>query len=113
MRRTFWFVSGIAAGAGGTRYVKRKVAAAADKLRPSNVAHSATDTVSRGLHRVADAVKEGAAAARHRERELRAERDGLLVRLEDHLSEGDELLVDGQAVESGRVIVMRQRDRKR
>jgi len=35
------------------------------------------------------------------------------VRLTDHLTEGDELLVDGEAVESGRVIVMRQRDPNR
>jgi hypothetical protein len=35
------------------------------------------------------------------------------VRLGDHLTEGDQLLVDGEAVESGRVIVMRQRDPKR
>ena len=113
MRRTVWFVSGVAAGAAGTGYAKRKVAAAANKLRPSNVASTATGAVSRGVHRVADAVKEGVSAARRRERELKAERDGLLVRLSDHLTEGDQLLVDGEAVESGRVIVMRQRDPKR
>ena len=113
MRRTVWFVSGVAAGVAGVGYTKRKVAAAADKLKPSNVAHSATSAVSRGVHRVSDAVKEGVSAARRRERELKAERDGLLVRLSDHLTEGDELLVDGEAVESGRVIVMRQRDPQR
>lgn len=113
MRRAVWFVSGIAAGAAGTSYAKRKVTAAANKLRPSNVAHSATDAMGRGVHRVADAVKEGVTAGRRRERELKAERDGMVVRLSDHLTEGDELLVDGEAVESGRVIVMRQRDPKR
>lgn len=113
MRRVAWFVSGVAAGAAGTGYAKRKVSAAANKLRPSNVASSATEAVSRGVHRVTDAVKEGVSAARRRERELKAERDGLLVRLSDHLTEGDELLVDGEAIESGRVIVMRQRDPKR
>ena len=113
MRRAAWFVSGIAAGVAGTGYAKRKVSAAANKLRPSNVAHSATDAMGRGVHRVTDAVKEGVSAARRRERELKAERDGMLVRLSDHLTEGDELLVDGEAVESGRVIVMRQRDPKR
>jgi hypothetical protein len=113
MRRTVWFVGGVAAGAAGTSYAKRKVAAAANKLRPSNVAHSATGAVSRSVHRITDAVKEGVSAARRRERELRAERDGLVVRLCDQLTEGDQLLVDGEAVESGRVIVMRQRDPKR
>jgi hypothetical protein len=113
MRRVTWFVGGIATGAVGAGYAKRKVSSAASKLRPSNVASSATHAVSRGVHRVTDAVREGVAAARRRERELEAERDGRLVRLSDHLAEGDELLVDGELVESGRVIVMRQRDPKR
>ena len=113
MRRTVWFVSGAVAGAAGTGYAKRKVAAAANKLRPSNVAHTATGALGRGVHRVTDAVKEGVSAARRRERELKAEREGRLVRMGDHLTEGDQLLVDGEAVESGRVIVMRQRDPKR
>ena len=113
MRRAVWFVGGVAAGVTGAGYAKRKVTAAANKLKPSNVAHSATDAVSRGAHRISDAVKEGVSAARRRERELKAERDGLLVRLSDHLPDGDELLVDGEAVESGRVIVMRQRDPQR
>lgn len=113
MRRAVWFVGGVAAGVSGAGYAKRKVTAAANKLKPSNVAHSATDAVGRGAHRISDAVKEGVSAARRRERELKAERDGLLVRLSDHLTDGDELLVDGDAVESGRVIVMRQRDPQR
>lgn len=113
MRRVAWFVGGVAAGASGAGYAKRRVSAAAAKLKPTNVAHSATGAMGRGVHRVTDAVKEGVSAARRRERELRAERDGRLVRLSDHLGEGDELLVDGELVESGRVIVMRQRDRER
>lgn len=112
MRRAAWFVGGIAAGVTGAGYTKRKVAAAVGKLKPSNVAHSASTAVGRGVHRVTDAVKEGVGAARRRERELKAERDGMLIRLSDHLTEGDELLVDGEAVESGRVIVMRQREAK-
>jgi hypothetical protein len=39
---------------------------------------------------------------------LRAERDGRLVRIGDHLHPGDEVLVDGTPVESGRVILMRR-----
>ena len=102
MRRAVWFVGGVAAGATGTGYVKRKISAAANKLKPTNVAHSAASALGRGLHRVTDAAKEGVTAARRRERELTAERDGLLVRLSDHLGDGDELLVDGELVESGR-----------
>lgn len=112
MRRAAWFAGGVAAGVMGAGYAKRKVVATANKLKPANVARSASDAVGRGFHRVTDAVREGVTAARRRERELKAERDGRLVRLTDHLSEGDELLVDGEAVESGRVIVMRQRNPK-
>ena len=113
MGRAVWFVGGVAAGATGAGYLKRKVRTAANKLRPSNVVHSASSVVGREVHRVTDAVREGVTAARRRERELKAERDGLLVDVTDQLGEGDELLVDGEAVESGRVIVMRQRHPKR
>ncbi len=108
--RAVWFVTGAAAGVAGTTVVKRKVAAAADKLRPSNVADAARGAVRRGRRRVIDAVKDGVITARRRERELVAERDGRLVRLSDHLGPGDELVVDGEVVESARVIVLRRRD---
>ncbi|WP_116998470.1 hypothetical protein [Desertimonas flava] len=112
-RRAVWFVGGAAAGASGAVYVKRKVTKAVDRVvdtvRPSNVASSATGAVRRAGHRVTEAVREGVTAARRRERELKAERDGRLVRLGDYLSDGDEVIVDGEPVESARVIVMRQR----
>ena len=112
-RRLVWFVGGAAAGASGAAYVKRKVNRAVDRVvetvRPSNVATSAGGAVRRAGQRVTDAVREGVAAARRRERELLAERDGRLVRLGDYLGDGDEVIVDGDPVESGRVIVMRQR----
>ena len=62
----------------------------------------------RAGRRVADAVREGRQAAQVRERELRAERDGRLVRLGDHLRPGDEVLVDGEPRRVGRVILMRR-----
>ena len=108
MRRAVWFVGGVAAGAAGAGYAKRKAADAARRLAPANVARGATNSVRRTGRRVADAVREGRQAARIRERELIAERDGRLVRLGDHLQPGDELLIDGEPVESGRVILMRQ-----
>jgi hypothetical protein len=110
MRRAVWFIGGVAAGVAGTGYAKRKVTAVARKIAPSNVARGAVDTARRSGRRVADAVREGRGAAQVRERELRAERDGRLVRLRDHLRPGDEVLVDGQLVESGRVILMRRSD---
>ena len=111
MRRAVWFVGGVATGVAGAGYAKRKVTVAARRLAPSNVARGATGSVKRTGRRVADAVREGRTAARVRERELLAERDGRLVRMGDHLQPGDELLVDGEPVESGRVILMRRRDR--
>lgn len=108
MRRVMWFVSGVAAGAAGAGYAKRKVVSAADRLRPSNVARSASAAVRRGGRRAADAVREGVSAARRREHELRAERDGLLVHLQDHLGDGDEVRVDGETVEPGRVVLLRK-----
>ena len=114
VRRVVWFAGGVVAGAAGAGYAKRKITATvtttARKLAPANVAKGAVGSVKRSGHRVADAVREGRAAAGVRERELRAERDGRLVRLGDHLRPGDEVLVDGQPVESGRVILMRRPD---
>jgi hypothetical protein len=111
MRRVVWFVGGVATGAAGAGYAKRKVTAAANRMRPSNVAHSATTALRRGGQRFVGAVHEGVTAARRREDELRAERDGRLVRLRDHLADGDEVLVDGEIVEPGRVILLRRPDR--
>jgi hypothetical protein len=108
MRRIVWFAGGVAAGAAGAGYAKRKVGQAAHAVAPTNVARAAANGVKRTGKRMTDAVREGRLAAQVRERELRAERDGRLVRLGDHLRPGDEVLVDGQPVESGRVILMRR-----
>lgn len=110
MRRSVWFVSGAAAGASGALYVKRKLVEVADRVRPANVARAASGAVGRTGRRVTAVVRESVVAARRRERELRAERDGRLVRLSDYLAEGDEVVVDGEPVDSARVIVMRQRE---
>jgi hypothetical protein len=110
MRRVVWFVGGVATGAAGAGYAKRRVAAAANRMRPSNIAQSATTALRRGGRRVVWAVHEGVTTGRRREDELRAERDGRLVRLGDHLSDGDEVLVDGEIVEPGRVILLRRPD---
>lgn len=110
--RALWFLSGAAAGVAGTKFAKRKVAAMTNKLRPTNVAHSAGQAAQRTGHRVVDAVREGVVSARRKERELIAQREGRLVRLADQLDDGDELYVDGEAVDTGRVIVMRQRSNR-
>ena len=92
-------------------YAKRKVVHAARTMAPANVARGAASGVNRTRRRVVDAVREGRLAAQTRERELRAERDGRLVRLGEHLRPGDELLVDGEPVESGRIILLRRPER--
>lgn len=112
MKRTVWFITGAAAGASSAVYAKRKVVAVIDTVRPSNVAHTAADAARRVTRRVAEAVQEGVDASRRKERELLAERDGRLVRLSDYLTEHDEVVIDGQRVDSARVTVLRQRNQR-
>jgi len=109
MKRTVWFVTGLATGAAGAGYTKRRVTTVAQRLAPVAVARNAADGVRRSGQRVVAAVRAGRDAARIRERELLAERDGRVVRLSEHLQPGDEVLVDGAPVESARVILMRRR----
>jgi hypothetical protein len=109
MKRAVWFISGVAAGAAGAGYTKRKVTAAARRLAPTNVARGAGSKLRTTGQRVIAAAREGREAAQLRERELRAERDGRVIRFSDHLQPGDEVLVDGTPVESARVILMRRK----
>lgn len=108
MRRVTWFVSGAVAGAAGVGYAKRKVRATAAQFAPSQVAASAVARARDRLSDLADAVREGRAAMRLKEAELRALRDGSAEPLAPDLAPGDQLLVDGRPVEPGRVIVLRQ-----
>jgi hypothetical protein len=110
MRRLVWFAGGVVTGAAGARYAKRKVTTTAQKLAPTNVAKGVAASVRRSGQRAVTALKDGRDGAKARERELRAERDGRLVRLGEYLHPDDEVLVDGRPVESGRVILMRRRD---
>lgn len=107
IKRLSWFVGGVAAGAAGSTYAKRKVRQTAAVLAPANVARGAATKVRRSGRLVADAVREGRSAMRQREDELTARRDGRLETLDGHIGPGDQLIVDGVPVESGRVIVMR------
>ena len=105
MKRLTWFLGGAAAGIAGSSVAKKKVKAAAAELAPSNIARKTTD-------RVRDAVQEGKRAMRAKEAEMRARLDGRSGTLADDLAEGDTVLVDGQPVEPGQVIVLKQvRDR--
>lgn len=108
MKRVTWFSVGIAAGAIGSEYTKRKVRATAAQYTPARVARSAFDVARDRMFDVADAVRDGRRAMIVREAELKARRDGRLVPLDEHVAPGDALLVDGEPVDPGRVILLRQ-----
>jgi hypothetical protein len=73
--RVTWFAAGAAAGAVGATYTRRKVKRVADQLTPVNVARSAAGRARARGRDVVDALREGRAAMRVREDELKAERD--------------------------------------
>jgi len=109
MKRITWFVTGLAAGATGASYATKKVKRTAAQLAPANVAKGAAGRARQGGRKVAAAVKEGRAAMHARESELKARRDTRVETLDDHLDPGDQLLVDGRPIDSGRVIVLKQK----
>lgn len=108
MRRVTWFVTGVAAGAAGANYATKKVKQTASQLAPANVAKGAANQVKRGGRKVIEAAREGRSAMRAREDELKARRDARVESIDDRLEPGDQLLIDGQPVDAGRVIVMKQ-----
>ena len=85
--RVTWFVAGAAAGAVGATYTRRKVKRVADQLTPGNVARSVAVRAKARGRDVVDALREGRAAMRVREEQLRAERD----------TEGTGLAIGGNA----------------
>ena len=111
MKRVTWFAGGAAAGIAGAGYLKPKVKETAANVAPANMARSAAAKARAKTRNVADAVREGRVVMHQHEDELRARREGRIESLEDHVEPGDQVFVDGQPVDSGRVIVMRQRGR--
>lgn len=109
MKRVTWFVAGATAGAAGANYAARKVKRTAQNLTPVNVARGAAGRAKTGTKQIVDAVRDGRAAMRAKEDELKARRDARLEPVDSRLEPGEQLLVDGQPVESGRVIVLKQR----
>lgn len=109
MKRITWFVGGVATGAAGAGYAKRKLRQTASQLAPANIAKSATSKMrAQGRHAV-DAVREGRAAMHAREDELKTRRDARVEPLDARLEPDERLLVDGRPVDSGRVIVLKQK----
>ena len=113
MKRVTWFVGGAAAGAAVRATPTKKVKQTAAQISPAQVARSAARRPARKSRDVVDAVREGRLVARHHEDELHAKREGRLESLDDHVAPGDQVFVDGVPVESGRVIVMRRKERQR
>ncbi|MGI9645038.1 MAG: hypothetical protein ACR2O6_06995 [Ilumatobacteraceae bacterium] len=107
MKRVTWFAGGVAAGAVGAGYAKKKVKQTASQIAPAGIARTAADRARAKGRDLADAIREGRQVMRHHEDELRARREGRLLSLEEHVEPGDQVYVDGVPVESGRVIVMR------
>jgi hypothetical protein len=112
MKRVTWFAGGMVAGLASASYAKKKVKQTASQIAPAQIARSAAGTVRTKTRDVADAFREGRQVMRHTEDELRARREGRLTSLDQHVAPGDQVFVDGVAVDSGRVIVMRPRERK-
>ncbi len=112
MKRVTWFAGGVVAGVASVGYAKKKVKETASQIAPVQLAKSAVDTVRNKTGNVADAFREGRQVMKHTEDELLARREGRLTSLDDHVAPGDQVYVDGVPVESGRVIVMRRKERK-
>jgi len=108
-KRVTWFIGGVAAGAAGVGYAKKKVRQTASQLAPTTIARSAATTMRARGRDVVDAIREGREVMHHHEDELRARREGRLLSLDEHVDPGDQVFVDGVPVESGRVIVMRRK----
>lgn len=104
MKRLTWFLGGAAAGVLGASVARKKVKAAAAELSPANLAHKAADRVREAAHDAQQTMKA-------KQIELRARITGKPARaatLADELQDGDAVFVDGQPVEPGQVIVLRQ-----
>lgn len=111
MKRLTWFVGGLAAGAAGAGYAKRKVRSTAAQLAPARVVKGATAKVRGTVDEALDAVREGRRAMRAKEAELEARRDGRAASLAEVLGPGDEVQVDGIPVDAAQVVVLRDPDR--
>ncbi len=112
MKRVTWFAGGVVAGVATAGYAKKKVKETAAQISPAQAARSAAESVRAKSREVVDAVREGRQVMRTTEDELHARREGRLVSLDEHVAPGDQVYVDGVPVESGRVIVMRERHPK-
>jgi hypothetical protein len=79
-KRTFWFVSGAAAGLGSSLWVQHRVKEAVERYVPEKVQARAADAARRVGPALRDAVTEGRDAMRQREAQMRADVDERMTR---------------------------------
>lgn len=113
IKRLVWFVSGAIAGISGALFAGKKVRRTVTSLGPVKVINRAASSTRSRFSTIGEAWTAGKDAMHDKENELKARRDGRIETLSSHshldpLQPGDEVLVDGERVEPGRVIVLRQ-----
>ena len=73
MKRARWLATGVALGAGGTIWAKKRLGDLQGRLEPARVVGDVADATR---HRVHAALGAGRAQARRREQEIRAKLEG-------------------------------------
>ena len=113
IKRIVWFVSGLVTGITAMVFTGRRVRRRVEKvtnIAPIKAVREATQTVRQSVAEVGVAVRDGRDAMRAKENELWARAEGRASRLDQELETDDEVLVDGEPIEPGRVVVLRQID---
>jgi hypothetical protein len=113
IKRIVWFVSGLVTGITAMVFTGRRVRRRVEKvtnIAPIKAVREATQTVRQSVAEVGEAVRDGRDAMRAKENELWARAEGRASRLDQELETDDEVLVDGEPIEPGRVVVLRQID---
>lgn len=116
IKRFVWFVGGTIAGVTGTLVAGRRVKRRVRTLAPVRVVQETTSSLRRRVADLGEAIDEGRQVMQAREAELRARVDGRVSTLSDvdrPISDRDALLVDGEPVEPGRVVVLRDVNEER
>jgi hypothetical protein len=110
IKRFVWFVGGAAAGVAGTLAAGRRVKRRVSSLAPVRLARGTGERVRQRIDHVGEVMNDGRRAMRNREAELKARLEGRATALSDidrPVTDDDALLVDGEPIEPGRVVVLR------
>lgn len=113
IKRLVWFVGGLVTGVATMVFTGRKVRRRVEKvanITPIRAVRDATQSVRQSVAEVGDAVRDGREAMRAKENELWARVEGRAHGLDEDLDDDDAVLVDGEPIEPGRVVVLRQLD---